>query len=149
MANLSKPIRCTVFIMMLLIVSFPAMAGEHPATVGCCQQSDAQHQTDLIELPAEVIQQLKIDAGFGWGVFSGTIYNGNEHYYVTQLVISMTPIHDHHMHENMSHESKEHQINLKLPPVTKGALSMPLTGDDVHVHDFKWKIIKVIGYQVH
>lgn len=150
MVHLSKPTRLSLFIIILLIISFPALTSEPPAAVDCCQQSDAQ-QTDLIELPAGAIQQLKIDAGFGWGIFSGTIYNGNDHYYVTQLIVSMTPIHDHHqmhMHENMSHETKQHQINLELPPVTKGALSMALTDDDVHVHDFKWEVIKVMGYQV-
>lgn len=151
MVHLSKPIRFFLLIIILLAVSFPALTNESAAAAGCCQQSDAQ-QPDLIELPAEAIQQLKIDAGFGWGIFSGTIYNGNDHYHVTQLIVSMTPIHDHHqmhMHENMSHETKQHQINLELPPATKGALSMPLTGDDVHVHDFKWEIIKVMGYQTH
>ena len=151
MVHLSKPTRFPLFIIILLTVSFPALTGESPAAVGCCQQSDTR-RPGLVELPAEAIQQLKIDAGFGWGIFSGTIYNGNNHYYVTQLVVNMTPIHDHHQmhgHENMSHETKQHQIDLELPPITKGALSMALTGDDVHVHDFKWEIIKVIGYPVH
>ena len=103
-------------------------------------------------MPEKAIQKLKIDAGFGWGIFSGTIYNGNENYHVTQLIVSMVPIHGHHhmgMHAAMSHDPKIHHIDLELPPVSKGALSMPLTGDDVHVHDFKWEVIKVMGYQTH
>jgi len=150
MTNLSQSRGLPILIIMLMIVSSPALTNESLTASDCCQQSDAQH-TSLIELPAEAIQQLKIDAGFGWGIFSGTIYNGNDHYHVKQLVVSMTPIHDHHqthMHANMSHEAKQHQINLELAPMTKGALSMPLTGDDVHVHDFKWEIIRVMGYQV-
>ncbi len=151
MTNLSQSMGPLLFIIILMTASSPALSDKSLTTPGCCQQSDAQHP-NLIELPAEAIQQLKIDAGFGWGIFSGTIYNGNDHYHVKQLVVSMTPIHDHHqmhMHANMSHEAKQHQINLELPPMTKGALSMPLTGDDVHVHDFKWEIISVMGYQVH
>ncbi|MEK6686765.1 MAG: hypothetical protein AABY99_10310 [Pseudomonadota bacterium] len=126
---------CAQTLLLLLMVSQSAIASP-----------------SLVELPDEAIQKLKIDAGFGWGIFSGTIYNGNDNYHVAQLIVSMTPIHDHHhmdMHANMSHEPKVHQINLELPPATKGALSMPLTGDDVHVHDFKWEVIKVMGYPAH
>lgn len=131
------------------------------STVPCVQQSNPaqsdnsentchERQSKLIELPDDAIQKLKIDAGFGWGIFNGSIYNGNENYSVTQLTVSMVPIHGHHhmeMHAAMSHEPKIHQINLQLPALSKGALSMPLTGDDIHIHDFKWKIIKVMGYQ--
>lgn len=106
---------------------------------------------NLIELPQGAIQKLKIDAGFGWGIFSGTIYNGNDNYHITQLIVSMTPVHDHHhmhMHTDMPHDAKVHQIDLDLPPSSKGALSMALPNDVAGVHDFKWEILKVTGYQV-
>lgn len=142
---------CAYSLLVMLIVSQSTLAGESPASASCCQQSDSK-QSRSIELPAEAVQKLKIDAGFGWGIFSGTIYNGNENYHVTQLVVSMEPIHGHHhmdMHATMSHDPKIHHIDLDLPPVSKGALSMPLANEDVHVHDFTWKIIKVMGYQTH
>ncbi|MBS0483772.1 MAG: hypothetical protein JSS06_00920, partial [Proteobacteria bacterium] len=87
---------------------------------------------------------------FGWGIFSGTIYNGNGNYHITQLVVSMTPVHDHHMHmhPNMPHDPKVHQIDLDLPPSSKGALSMALPSDVADAHDFKWEILKVTGYQI-
>lgn len=106
---------------------------------------------DAIELPQDAIEKLKIDAGFGWGIFSGAIYNGNDRYHITQLVVSMTPVHDHHhmhMHPDMPHDAKVHRIDLDLPPSSKGALSMALPNDVADVHDFKWKILKVTGYQV-
>ena len=153
MVNLSKSIKFIFAqsLLALLAVSHTVIASESPAAAPCSQESSSK-QSCLVELPEEAIQKLKIDAGFGWGIFSGTIYNGNKNYHVTQLVVSMVPIHGHHhmdMHAAMSHEPKVHQINLELPPASKGALSMPLTGDDIHIHDFKWKIIKVIGYQTH
>ena len=129
----------TKLLVALLIVSSNVLADQSPSN------------TKLIELPQDAIQKLKIDAGFGWGIFSGTIYNGNNHYHITQLVVSMTPIHDHHhmhMHPNMSHDPKVHQIDLDLPPSSKGALSMALPNDVADVHDFKWEILKVTGYQV-
>ncbi len=155
---------CAETLLALLLVSQSTSADQSLSNTGPCvhqsnsKQSDKnestcrKHQSKLIELPDEAIQKLKIDAGFGWGIFSGTIYNGNENYHLTQLIVSMTPIHGHHhmdMHANMSHDPKIHQINLNLPPLSKGALSMPLAGEDVHIHDFEWKIIKVTGHQSH
>lgn len=103
-----------------------------------------------IELPENIKDQLKIDAGFGWGIFNGNIYNGNSEYVITRLTISMEPIHDGHhieMMADMSHEVKIHQIDLNLAPLTQGALSMVLHEEDAHVHNFKWEIIKVFGYK--
>jgi hypothetical protein len=145
MVNLSQSIKflCAQSLLILLIVAHTVIASE--AAASCCQQ-----QSSRVELPSEAIQKLKIDAGFGWGIFSGTIFNGNDNLHITQLVVSMTPVHDGHhmhMHADMSHDPKIHHIDLDLPPASKGALSMPLTGEDVHVHDFKWEVIKVIGYQ--
>ena len=151
-----KPINliCAKTLWILLMVSHGVDANE------CVSQSDKNRATEiaclklksnLTELPAEAIQKLKIDAGFGWGIFNGSIYNGNENYHIAQLIISMVPIHNHHhsdMHAAMSHDPKVHQIDLELPPVSKGALSMPLADEDVHIHDFKWKIIKVMGYRI-
>ncbi len=118
---------------------------QHEAETICHKQFPQKIPQDTA-LPKTVMQKLKIDAGFGWGIFSGSIYNGNSDYYVTQLIVRMKAIHDDH-HTTMSHEAKTHQIMLNLPPLSKGALSMPLTGDDSHVHDFEWEIIKVIGYR--
>lgn len=123
----------------------PAVSADPSAAASCCSSSK------LIELPREAAEKLKIDAGFGWGIFSGTIYNGNDHYHIAQLVISMAPIHGHHhgdMHATMSHEPKIHHIDLDLPPKSKGALSMPLANEDNHIHDFDWTVIKVMGYDV-
>lgn len=152
MVNLPQLIRFTLTqsLLALLAISPMAIAGESSATAPCTRQSGSQ-QPCLVELPEEVIRKLKIDAGFGWGIFSGTIYNGNENYHVSQLIVSMAPIHDHHHmdHANMSHEPKVHQISVELPPASKGALSMPLASEDAHIHDFKWEVIKVMGYRTH
>jgi hypothetical protein len=126
-------------LLALLIASSNTQADQPPSNA------------ELIELPEDAIQKLKIDAGFGWGIFSGTIYNGNDHFHIKQLVVSMTPVHDHHhmhMHANMSHDPKVHDIDLDLPPLSKGALSMALPDDVVGAHDFKWEILKVTGYPV-
>lgn len=129
----------------ILLISSPTASAEATASTSCCQSRN------WIELPKDAVEKLDINAGFGWGIFSGTVYNGNENYHVSQLVVSMTPIHGHHhgdMHAVMSHEPKVHRIDLEIAPQSKGALSMPLANEDNHIHDFDWKIIKVMGYAV-
>lgn len=147
MVNLVKVISiiCAQSLFLLVIASPNVFASDAP----CNATSDAK-QPCLVELSPAAIQKLKIDAGFGWGIFSGTIYNGNDNYHLTQLIVSMTPKHDDHhmhMHANMSHDPKVHQINMDLPPATKGAISMALPDDVADVHDFDWEILKAIGYQ--
>ncbi len=143
--------------MILAITVSPVNADETPSKAPCCQSTN-EKSDKWIELPESAIEKLQIDAGFGWGIFSGSIYNGNEHYHLTRLVVSMTPIHghghghgDHHMdmHASMSHDPREYSITLDVSPKSKGAISMPLPNEDAHIHDFDWKIIKVMGYSTH
>lgn len=88
------------------------LSNEAPVTVPCNRQSDSQQQQPCaMELPEAAIRKLKVDAGFGWGIFSGSVYNGNENYHVTQLTVSMLPIHGHHHHgepTTMPHDPKVH-----------------------------------------
>lgn len=138
--------------MQFLFLFVIAIPNASASDASCHSARDADSPC-LIELPQDAIQKLKIDAGFGWGIFSGTIYNGNDDYHVTQLVISMTPKHDDHhmhmhMHANMSHDAKVHKIGLDLPPASKGALSMALPDDVADAHDFNWKILTVSGYRI-
>lgn len=114
----------------------------------CCSQKNA---TKSLELPEATIQAVNINAGAGWGIFNGSIFNGNKNYHITQLIISMTPIHDHHHmkhHHEESIQPRIYTVNIELPPITKGALSIPLANEDLHVHNFDWKILKIFGYQI-
>jgi len=110
-------------------------------------------QCSPFELPAKAIQKLKINAGFGWGIFSGRIYNGNHDYTITRLIVSMEPIHDHHTMEMIhgghpkSHQYRIHQIDMNLQPLTHGAISAALDDDVAHVHNFRWKVLKAFGYK--
>jgi hypothetical protein len=102
-----------------------------------------------IALPDDAINKLVINAGFGWGIFSGNIYNGNSNFTLTQLIVSMTPIHDQHtqMSTMSSNAIKKYTIKLNLQPLSKGALSLAIDANNMHVHDFEWKIIKAMGYE--
>ena len=136
--------------LMLSLWSQASIANQSGSLESCTHETQVScHEADSVQLPTDAIAKLQIDAGFGWGIFSGTIYNGNSEYLITQMTVHMTPIHDHHMEMmgDMSHEPKAHKINLNLRPLSKSALSMALEGDDTHVHDFKWEILQVLGHK--
>lgn len=147
---LIKP-RIIIYALLLsLLIVQPLFTSVTVYAADCCQQAGAKQS---IELPETAIQKLQIDAGFGWGIFNGSIYNGNKDYHITQVTISMVPIHGHrhhHMeHQNTLHQARIYTIDTDIPPVTKGALSMSLPNDLLHVHGFDWKVIKLTGYQMH
>ncbi len=142
----------TGYVLILTLGSQVSMANQSVENLASCVD-EAQvscYVKNSVQLPADAIAKLQIDAGFGWGIFSGTIYNGNSEYLVTQLTVNMTPINDHHMEimGEMSHEPKAHKIDLSLAPLSKTALSMALKGDDTHVHDFEWEILQVLGHKI-
>ena len=143
----------TLATLTMLLTSHITTASESTFTPACDEQPETK-QLCPFELPNVTIEKLKIDAGFGWGIFNGSIYNGNSEYIITQLIVSMTPVHDHHhmemmgdMHD-MPHETRIHHINMNLMPLTKGAISKALDDDVVHVHDFEWKVLKAFGHKV-
>jgi hypothetical protein len=111
-----------------------------------CHEEYPDSEPKVVELTPEAIKKLKIVASFGWEIFSGSIYNGNSDYFITQLTIT---IHGHHMEklETTSHEAKEYIIDLQLPPLSKSALSAALDMDEVHNHDLEWEVISVLGHK--
>lgn len=119
-----------------------------PQAQALCRKQMSSTPAKHIELPAKTIDKLQIDAGFGWGIFSGSIYNANPDVTITKLVISMSPIHGQHMHHaDMAHKPSEYVIDTNLPPASKSAISVALTKKDAPVHEFEWRITKVFGYK--
>ncbi|MCB1986323.1 MAG: hypothetical protein H6936_06470 [Burkholderiales bacterium] len=155
MINQSKFIKLIVVPVALTMLAVSHTVNASDTTFTCIEQPETK-QPCPVELPKDTIQKLKIEAGFGWGIFNGSIYNGNDKYIITQLVVNMTPIHDDHhhmemmggMHHDMPHETRTRHINMNLKPLTKGAISMALDDDVVHVHDFKWEVLKAFGHKV-
>ncbi|MFZ1850784.1 MAG: hypothetical protein WAU15_00865 [Nitrosomonas sp.] len=133
--------------LLFLVITTSLLANKATGAEKCCSPVKSQ---EIIELPETAIKNLTINAGFGWGIFSGSIYNHNKDYHIKQLIISMIPIHGHGHHhsghQGTADESRIHTITIDLPPDSKGAISMPLPNEDLHVHGFDWKIIKADGY---
>lgn len=94
------------------------------------------------ELMPEALDKLIIHAGFGYGIFSGTIYNGNSDYTVTQITILLAPMRRKEAAGALV-DDKQYKIDLSLQPLTKGALSMPLTSDNTL--EYSWKLITARG----
>ena len=92
------------------------------------------------DLATEALGKLDTDGGFGYGIFSGSIYNGNSDYTVTQVTILLTPI-----PAGSPLITREYNIDVTVPPLTKGALSVALISDGTR--EFSWSLTKARGYK--
>jgi len=91
-------------------------------------------------LTAEALGKLDTDGGFGYGIFSGSIYNGNSDYTVTQVTLLLTPI-----PAGLPLVTREYNIDVTVQPLTKGALSVALISDGTR--EFSWSLTKARGYK--
>ena len=91
-------------------------------------------------LTAEALVKLDADGGSGYGIFSGSIYNGNSDYTVTQVTILLTPI-----PAGSPLITREYNIDVTVQPLTKGALSVSLISDGTR--EFSWSLTKARGYK--
>lgn len=109
-----------------------------------CREKFEKMKLHGIPLPPDALDKLIIHAGFGYGIFSGSIYNGNSEYTVTQITVLLTPTGKMKPAE-ASVDGKEYDIDLTVPPLTKSALSMPILSDNTQ--EYSWKITKASGYR--
>ncbi|SEK96832.1 hypothetical protein [Nitrosovibrio tenuis] len=113
------------------------------ATRACREQSAGDRVNDA-DLPPDALDKLEIHAGFGWGIFSGSLYNGNSGYAITQVIVLITPMTKGNV-AAASADGTEYGIALAVQPLTKGALSMPIPSDNTL--EYSWKIVKARGYK--
>lgn len=116
------------------------------------RESTIQHNNPIlkndskaIEFSYEAISKLRIDAGFGWGIFNGSIYNGNEDYAIEQVIIKLIPSQIAGTSTEIPLETKEYTIDVIVPPLSKSALSMFLDSDGTQ--EFEWRLISVRGHK--
>ena len=94
---------------------------------------------------AEVVEKITIDAGFGWGIFGGSVYNGNSDYTITQITVKLTPSQIIGTSSTSPLIAEQYHIDITVPPLTKAALSMPLDADGTL--EFLWELVQVQGYR--
>jgi hypothetical protein len=109
-----------------------------------CEQRLENVGTEELDLPADALGRLDIRAGFGWGIFSGTIFNGNKDYVLTGVTVLLTP--PTNTSDQTPASGREYHIALALEPLAKGSLSMPVPSDNTL--EYAWKITKARGYKV-
>jgi hypothetical protein len=109
-----------------------------------CREKFSEMKLHQADLPPDAFGKLIIHAGFGYGVFSGNIYNGNNDYTVTRITVLLTPGGKTKPAE-ASLGGKEYDIDLTVPPFTKSALSMPILSDNTQ--EYLWKVTKASGYR--
>ena len=107
-----------------------------------CLEKFPVERSHIGDLPTDILNRLDTDGGFGYGIFSGSIYNGNSDYTVTQVTLLLTPL---PFASPFASVTREYNINVILQPLTKGALSVPIISDDTL--EFSWKLIKARGYK--
>ena len=146
---------------MSLAISLDASAPSHAATddynqcidrsaKGNSRQNTASateagcEGTEELDLPADALGRLDVSAGFGWGIFSGTIFNGNKDYALTGITVLLTPP-ANSKSDRTPAGGREYEIALALEPLAKGSLSMPVPSDNTL--EYTWKITKARGYK--
>ena len=110
-----------------------------------CAQLSAHPNKDLEIFSAEVVERITIDAGFGWGIFGGSVYNGNSDYTITQITVKLTPSQIIGTSSASPLIAEQYHIDITVPPLTKAALSMPLDADGTL--EFLWELVQVQGYR--
>jgi hypothetical protein len=121
-------------------------SGQDTATadeVGCDKRLKNVEPEEL-DLPSDALNKLVVHAGFGWGIFSGTIYNGNKDYALARITVLLTPA-TNSKSEPIPSNGREYDIALALEPLAKGSLSMPVPSDNTL--EYTWKITKARGYK--
>jgi hypothetical protein len=101
-------------------------------------------EPEELDLPSDALNKLVVHAGFGWGIFSGTIYNGNKDYALARITVLLTPA-TNSKSEPIPSNGREYDIALALEPLAKGSLSMPVPSDNTL--EYTWKITKARGYK--
>lgn len=117
-------------------------AAEEAARV--CREQLPEGQAGEIDLPADALAKVIVHAGFGWGIFSGSLYNGNRNYALTQITVELTPAKKSNAAEAPA-EGREYTIALAVQPIAKAALSLPIPSDNTL--EYSWKITKARGFK--
>jgi hypothetical protein len=113
-------------------------------TARACREKFPETKFQDMELAPEALGKLITHAGFGYGIFSGSIYNGNGDYTITQITIVLAPMRKKEA-AGASVEGREYHIDLSLEPFTKGALSMPIPSDNTL--EYTWTLVNARGYK--
>ncbi|MDV6343129.1 hypothetical protein [Nitrosomonas sp. Is37] len=111
-----------------------------------CNDASSDDNSNVITLPSDAMNKLKINAGFGWGIFNGSIYNGNKDYAIEQVIIKLIPSQIVGTSSEIPLKTKEYTIDLTVLPLSKGALSMFLDSDGTQ--EFEWRLVNILGRKI-
>lgn len=126
---------------MLILTMWAHIAVANPSV-----ETFSSSPAERIVLPSAALDKLKIDAGFGWGIFNGSIYNGNDDYAIEQVIIKLIPSQIVGTTSETPLETKEYSIEVTVPPLSKSALSMVLDSDGTQ--EFEWHLVNVLGRKI-
>ena len=107
-----------------------------------CRKEFPKKRPQDEDLTPEALGKLDAHGGFGYGIFGGSIYNGNSDYTITQVTLLLTPI-----PAESPLITSEYNIDVIVQPLSKGELAVALTSDVTR--EFSWSLIKIRGYKTH
>ncbi|SFL82331.1 hypothetical protein SAMN05421863_100517 [Nitrosomonas communis] len=111
-----------------------------------CEEASPDDNSNVITLPSDAVNKIKIAAGFGWGIFNGSIYNGNKDYAIERVIIKLIPSQIIGTSSEIPLETKEYRIDVTVLPLSKGALSMVLDSDGTQ--EFEWRLVNILGRKI-
>lgn len=109
-----------------------------------CREQARGNRAGETDLPPEALAKMVVHAGFGWGIFNGSLYNGNGDYAITQITVLLTPMKKSDAAQAPA-EGREYDIALAVQPLSKAALSLPIPSDNTL--EYSWKITKARGFK--
>ena len=105
----------------------------------CRERFPKKRPTDH-DLPPDILNRLDADGGPAYGTFSGSLFNSNADYTITQVTLHLTPI-----QPEIPLITNEYLIDMNVAPLTKSALSVALKSDITR--EFSWRLINARGYR--
>ncbi|WP_430233498.1 hypothetical protein [Nitrosomonas communis] len=143
----------------LITIASPALADYDHCLKASMQNSNQKHElsnqcdevspddnSNVITFPSDAVNKTKIAAGFGWGIFNGSLYNRNKNCAIEQVIIKLIPSQIAGTSSEISLETKEYNIDVKVLPLSRGALSMVLDSDGTQ--EFEWRLVNILGRKI-
>lgn len=111
-----------------------------------CDEASPDDNSNVIALPSDAVNKIKIAVGFGWGIFNGSLYNGNKNYAIEQVIIKPIPSQIAGTSSEISLKTKEYNIDVTVLALSRGALSMVL--DSVDTQEFEWHLANILRRKI-
>jgi len=110
--------------------------------VSCRKKFPERNRIDDISLLPSVINALNGHASAYGNTFSGTLYNGDKEWVVTQITVVLQP--KPKKGQKTSMPNREYNVDVTVTPLSSATFSIPIDGEPGI--EFEWAISRGRGY---